>query len=145
MAVDITINASSLLPAKRPVTANRPESAQGTKAPSAVQSSEALEKIAANQAAAKEESESLVEKRFSSTEELKDLVEEANQMLQVTRRKLQFSVNEDTGKPVLRVYDADTKELIRQFPPDEILALAKIIKDMKVEPDNNSFIFSDEA
>lgn len=45
--------------------------------------------------------------------------------LQLDRRDLVFSVDQDTGKTVIRVLDASTGELVRQIPSDEVLALAK--------------------
>ncbi|PUE03603.1 MAG: hypothetical protein C3L25_00075 [Candidatus Sedimenticola endophacoides] len=45
---------------------------------------------------------------------------------------------------MVRVYDADTNELIRQYPPDEVLALVRTIKQMVDNPEPG-FILRDEA
>lgn len=45
--------------------------------------------------------------------------------LQIARRDLVFSVDQDTGRTVIRVLDASTGELVRQIPSKEIMALAK--------------------
>jgi flagellar protein FlaG len=37
---------------------------------------------------------------------------------------LNFSVDKDTGRTVIRVIDASTNEVLRQLPPEEILDLA---------------------
>lgn len=44
--------------------------------------------------------------------------------LQITRRDLEFSIDKDSGQTVIRVLDAATGELVRQIPPDEVLAIA---------------------
>jgi len=38
---------------------------------------------------------------------------------------LEFSVDGDTGKTVVRVVDASTQELIRQIPSEEMLSIAR--------------------
>ena len=40
-------------------------------------------------------------------------------------RKLEFSVDEDSGETVIKVFDSSSEELIRQIPSDEILKLAR--------------------
>ena len=131
MAVDI-VNINSLLPAKRPVSSSRPERVQESSGPPKVQ--QAIESVSTKQAEVQQDVETQTADMSVDAGELKGLLNEANQLMQVSKRKLQFSINEDTGKPVVRVYDAVTKELIRQYPPDEILALARTIKEMMDEP-----------
>lgn len=40
---------------------------------------------------------------------------------------LQFSVDEASGTPVVRVIDRNTRELIRQIPSEEMLAIAQAL------------------
>lgn len=56
---------------------------------------------------------------------LKQATEKLNQAIKMMASNLQFVVDEDTGIDVVKVVDTDTKEVIRQFPSDEILAIAK--------------------
>lgn len=44
---------------------------------------------------------------------------------------LQFSIDRDTGRMVIKVVDAVTKEVIRQIPPDEVLRLDKAMDKLK--------------
>ena len=60
-------------------------------------------------------------------EELKKLAEELSQRIGTTGQQLQFSVDDDTGKTVLRVTDAESGTLLRQIPGDEALAMARIL------------------
>jgi flagellar protein FlaG len=40
---------------------------------------------------------------------------------------LEFSVDEQSGKTVIRVVDKVTQELIRQIPSEEVMAMAQAI------------------
>lgn len=67
-----------------------------------------------------ESSESRVE-----TKELKAAVLDINEYVQSIQRTLEFSIDEETGATVVKVLDSETQEVIRQFPPEEVLALAR--------------------
>lgn len=43
---------------------------------------------------------------------------------------LQFSVDDDTGKTVVRVVDKTTGDVIRQIPSEEVIALSKAMDQM---------------
>ncbi len=51
-------------------------------------------------------------------------------------RSLRFSVDNDTGSTVIRVIDRQTDETIRQIPPEELLTLAKRLKELNEELSN---------
>ena len=59
------------------------------------------------------------------TSELNAAVANINDYVQNVQRTLQFSVDDNTGKTVVTVLDSETEEVIRQFPPEEALALAR--------------------
>lgn len=44
---------------------------------------------------------------------------------------LEFSVNNDTGQLVVKIIDRVTKEVIRQMPSEEMLAIAKALDSIK--------------
>jgi flagellar protein FlaG len=44
-------------------------------------------------------------------------------------RNLQFSVDEDSGRSVIRVVNAETQELVRQIPSEEALRISRVIKE----------------
>lgn len=58
-----------------------------------------------------------------SRKDLSELVEELSDLVQSVRRELKFSVDEDSGRTVIRVIDSVTGELVRQIPPEEVLTL----------------------
>ena len=59
--------------------------------------------------------------------QIADAVSKLNDYVQNVQRNLSFSVDKDSGETVIKVYDAQTKEVIRQIPPDETLKLAASI------------------
>lgn len=64
-----------------------------------------------------------------SVEELLSEVALVNDFVQTVQRDLQFSVDEELDRTVIRVVDSDTGELIRQIPDDIFLELARRLKD----------------
>jgi flagellar protein FlaG len=62
-----------------------------------------------------------------SPEQLKVAVNNINQAMRQSKQNLEFSVDTTTKKPVVRMVDTDTGELIRQFPSDAVLAIASSI------------------
>jgi flagellar protein FlaG len=58
-----------------------------------------------------------------SESELPRLVGQLNELVQAIRRELEFSVDEQSGRTVITVVDAETREVIRQIPPEEVLTL----------------------
>ncbi len=68
----------------------------------------------ARDAQASKTSDAFIEKR----------VETLNSHMQAIRRDLHFSVDDESGKTVIRVIDRETKETIRTIPPEEISVMA---------------------
>jgi uncharacterized FlaG/YvyC family protein len=52
-------------------------------------------------------------------------VEALNRYLESTSRELRFSIDQASGHAIISVYNAVTHELIRQIPPQEVVALAQ--------------------
>lgn len=42
--------------------------------------------------------------------------------VQTRARNLEFSIDKDTSKTVVKLIDAESKEVLRQFPSEEILS-----------------------
>jgi flagellar protein FlaG len=63
--------------------------------------------------------------------ERQELVTQIQEALEeIQHRSLQFSVDESTGKTVIKVVDKDTGEVIKEIPPEETLRLAEKIQEM---------------
>lgn len=65
-----------------------------------------------------------------SRDALKKVANQINDFLRSSSSNLQFSVDEDSSKVVVRIVDSQTKELIRQIPSEEMLAISKSLDQM---------------
>lgn len=62
-----------------------------------------------------------------SSQQLKNAVASINQAMRQANMSMELSVDSSTKKPVVKMMDAETGELIRQFPSEEVLAIASSI------------------
>ena len=73
---------------------------------------------------------SLVDTSLPSTQSLDKQLENAvsriNDYVQNVQRTIEFSVDETSGKDVVKILDKQTDEVIRQIPSEEVLALSLI-------------------
>lgn len=58
-------------------------------------------------------------------EELARAVNQLNGYMEETHRSLRFSVDDDSGRTIVRVIDTENDEVIRQIPSEEMLALIR--------------------
>lgn len=65
-----------------------------------------------------------------SKEALEKGIEEINQNIRIFNTKLSFSVDEPTGKTVIKVSDLETEEVIRVIPPLEFLKIAAKLNEI---------------
>ena len=70
---------------------------------------------------------------------LADVAERLNERMHEMKRSLRFSVDDASGRIVVKVVDKNTDEVIRQIPSDEMLAMMKHINDI------DGLIFDDRA
>jgi flagellar protein FlaG len=61
----------------------------------------------------------------TSMDELKDAVGKLNASMQADARSLQFSIDEDSKRTVVKLIDVNTQEVVRQYPTEEALRLSK--------------------
>lgn len=66
-----------------------------------------------------------------SKDELDKAVKDLNDFVGAVNTDLRFSVDEESGKTVVKVIDEATKEVIKQFPSKEALAIAKALDSIK--------------
>ncbi len=62
-----------------------------------------------------------------SSDELKHLASEIQRKVSSIASDLQFSVDEETGKDLIRVTDRTTKKIVWQFPSEEALKITKAL------------------
>jgi flagellar protein FlaG len=71
-----------------------------------------------------------VEKMAEVTnEQVRNAVSKLNDYVQSMERTLDFQMDEDSGKTVIKVFDKSSSELIRQIPNELALELAQNLND----------------
>ena len=106
---DLPANGQSLPPSALPraVTAANPDSKNG----------EELSRIAKALVAEFDPAE-----RIERTEQALDKL---NEIMRDRERDLEFSIDEETGRTILKVIHAESGEVIRQIPPEELLNVTR--------------------
>ena len=75
-------------------------------------------------------SESVQASQKMSAEEVQVVLDKMNEFMGSGQHNLNFSIDKDTDDMIVKVMDTETKEVIRQFPSEETLKLAKHIEGM---------------
>ncbi|MBV2235520.1 MAG: flagellar protein FlaG, partial [Sterolibacterium sp.] len=76
------------------------------------------------------------------SERLEEATRQVAEAVQSRASNLVFSLDDDSGRTVVKIIDAQTDELIRQIPSEEILALAKAIEEYQ---GSRSILLADQA
>jgi len=63
----------------------------------------------------------------ASKAQLQEAVKAGNDFLKTVTNAVEFSLDKDSGETVVKVVDTSTKEVLRQFPSEEMLAIAKAL------------------
>lgn len=79
---------------------------------------------------AEQEKQSDMVKVDFNESDLNTAVEELQNFASLNDVNLNFSVDKTTGRTIIKVVDATTNEVVRQLPPEELLALAKTMDDL---------------
>jgi flagellar protein FlaG len=69
----------------------------------------------------------------ASAQELARATANVSDFIQTVSRSLQISVDDELGSTVIRVLDAETDELVRQIPAEEVLAIARYLRQQGAE------------
>jgi flagellar protein FlaG len=62
-----------------------------------------------------------------SKQQVEAAVDTVNRALQPSNHALQFSLDKQSDRVVVKVVDSETGETLRQFPSEEVLAIAEAI------------------
>lgn len=65
-----------------------------------------------------------------SREQIDKAMNEVKKVLDPLARNLQFSIDDSTGRTVVKVIDASTHQVIRQIPSEEILEMTKAMDSL---------------
>ncbi len=63
--------------------------------------------------------------------QVQSAVDSINKSMQQNNSNLEFSVDHDTQKRIVKVVETGTGQVIRQFPSEEAIAIAKAIDNMQ--------------
>lgn len=66
-----------------------------------------------------------------SAQKLLDAVKSMNDFVDSINSSLKFSVDDKSGQTVVKVVDNETKEVIKQIPSEEVLAMAQAVDKLK--------------
>lgn len=64
---------------------------------------------------------------FPQATHLQNAVGKFNDVMRQSKQNLEFSVDADTKKPVVKLVDTETGDVIRQIPSEEMLSIARSI------------------
>lgn len=67
------------------------------------------------------------------SEQIESAVSQLSEFVQTNNRQLNFSVDEGSNKQVVKVTDAQTGDVIRQIPTEEVLKLSERLQDLQTE------------
>lgn len=59
--------------------------------------------------------------------QLRSTVDSVNKSLQQSNRMLEFSIDEETSRTIVKLMDSETGEVVRQIPSEEMLAISRSI------------------
>lgn len=72
-------------------------------------------------------------------EQIKQAVQKIQETVDNLAHNLRFSIDEDTGRTIIKVMDAHTEEVIRQIPTKEAIEIARTLDRVQ------GLLFSDRA
>jgi flagellar protein FlaG len=61
----------------------------------------------------------------SPTQDAQQAVDNLRELVQAVRRNLEFSVDSESGREVIKVIDPETDKVIRQIPPEDVLRISR--------------------
>lgn len=116
-----SVVSSALAPRNQPVEKRSP----GEQAPAGASGAVASGSLRPEAPAAAEEA------KTTPLEQVRQAMEDVRNAIAPVAQDLLFSIDEDTGKTIVKVVDASTDEVIRQIPSEEIISIAKALDKLQ--------------
>jgi len=66
-------------------------------------------------------------KEVITASEIEKAIEKTNNVLSQRSTGLEFSLDADSGKTIVKLIDKETKEILRQYPTEEMISISKAI------------------
>ena len=86
---------------------------------------------AASQAASVQAQAASAQKPAPSAAQVQSAVDNINRAMRQSNANVEFSIDQDTNQMIIRVVESGTGQVIRQFPSEEILAIAKSLDTLQ--------------
>ncbi|WP_292993797.1 flagellar protein FlaG [Nitrosomonas sp.] len=80
-----------------------------------------------------------VDNKTESDEQIRQAVQNIQSAVDNLAHNLRFSIDEDTGKTIIKVVDTHTDEVIRQFPTEQAIEIARTLDKVQ------GLLFNDKA
>lgn len=64
-------------------------------------------------------------------QEVEQAVKAVAEFVKPINSSIEFNLDEESGRTIVKVIDIETKDVIRQFPSEEMLSIAKALDTMK--------------
>lgn len=80
-----------------------------------------------------------VDNKTESDEQIRQAVQNIQGAVDNLAHNLRFSIDEDTGKTIIKVVDTHTDEVIRQFPTEQAIEIARTLDKVQ------GLLFNDKA
>jgi len=74
-----------------------------------------------------------------NTDQLHEAVSKIEKFSLAAQQNLKFSIDEDSGKTIIKVMDATTDEIVRQIPTEEVIDIARALSKI------HGTLFNDRA
>lgn len=115
--MDIRPVSNTAVPSQAPSQGGAPvaSAAQAVVAPAPVETTNAVRQPAA----------------VPSTEQVAQAVKDINKAMESLNQGIEFSLDEDVHRTVVKVIDQKTKEVLRQMPSEETLEIAKALDKLQ--------------
>lgn len=84
-------------------------------------------------------------KEALNKEELADVVTQINTAFQNEKRSIQFKLDDDSGRTVIKVVDQKTGEEIKQIPSEEMLEISRRLSDQLDKEDLSGMLIKSRA
>ena len=63
--------------------------------------------------------------------QLQEAIQKVQAAMQPVASNIEFSLDQSTGRPIVKVVDSETGDIIRQIPSEEMMAIARAIDKVR--------------
>ena len=129
-------------------TINQVPSELESKKPHPAEKQDEAKRVLVEQQTKKLESEGVEKnekKEALNKEELADVVTKINTAFQNEKRSIQFKLDDDSGRTVIKVVDQKTGEEIKQIPSEEMLEISRRLSDQLDKEDLSGMLIKSRA